>query len=286
MKEYLNLIKFSHTIFALPFALVGYFIGVQKIGSFKLDILIYVLLCMIFARSAAMAFNRYLDRDIDKLNPRTTNREIPAGVISGKNALIFVILNSIAFIITCYFINPLVTYLSPIALLVTLGYSYTKRFTSMSHLVLGLGLSLAPIGAYLSIVGMFDLIPILLGFTVMFWVAGFDIIYAMQDFEFDSSHGLNSTPVLFGKKKSMIISIIFHILTAMIMVTATYLLVSDNEQFGYLIWIGCIVFIGLLIYQHTIVSADNLSKVNLAFFTTNGISSVIFGVCLILDLYV
>ena len=197
MKNYFSLIKFSHTIFALPFALLGFFLAYLRFGSvFDAKLLGLVLLCMIFARSAAMGFNRYLDREIDKDNPRTIGREIPAGIISAKAALGFVIIVSLLFILTTWFINPLVFALSPVALLITLGYSYTKRFTFLCHFVLGLGLALAPIGAYLAAGGGFDLVPVLYSFAVLFWVSGFDIIYALQDEDFDKAHGLNSIPVV------------------------------------------------------------------------------------------
>ncbi|NUO02598.1 MAG: UbiA family prenyltransferase, partial [Saprospiraceae bacterium] len=182
MKNYLSLIKFSHTIFALPFALLGFFLAtLQPNIIFTWPSLLLVLLCMIFARSAAMAFNRYLDRDIDHINPRTRQREIPAGVIRPREALFFVIANSLLFVAATWFINKTCFYLSPIALLVVLGYSYTKRFTWLCHFVLGIGLSLAPIGAYLAAGGRFDLIPLLYSGAVLLWVAGFDIIYALQD---------------------------------------------------------------------------------------------------------
>ncbi|MEZ4949310.1 MAG: UbiA-like polyprenyltransferase [Saprospiraceae bacterium] len=201
MNNYLSLIKFSHTIFALPFALLGFFLATNLPGiEFSWLNLILVLLCMVFARSAAMAFNRYLDRDIDSKNPRTATREIPAGIISPKSALTFVVLNCVGFVITTWFLNPLCFYLSPVALLVVLGYSYTKRFTWLCHFVLGLGLSLAPIGAYLAAGGQFDLIPILLSLVVLFWVGGFDVIYALQDEQFDQSNALYSVPSIFWKK--------------------------------------------------------------------------------------
>ena len=168
MKNYFSLIKFSHTVFALPFALVGFFLANYLEGkSPNLTILLCILLCMVFARSAAMAFNRYLDRDIDALNPRTVVREIPAGVIQPKSALIFVIINSVAFVLTTWFLNPLCFALSPVALVVVLGYSYTKRFTALCHFVLGLGLSLAPIGAYLAVTGHFDVLPVLYSVVVL-----------------------------------------------------------------------------------------------------------------------
>ena len=162
LNKYLSLIKFSHTIFALPFALLGFFIAIRHLEvDFKWSTLGLVILCMVFARSAAMAFNRYLDRDIDAQNPRTATREIPAGVIKPKSALFFIIINCLLFIATTWFINPLCFYLSPVALFVVLIYSYTKRFTFLCHFVLGTGLALAPIGAYLAAGGSFDLVPLL-----------------------------------------------------------------------------------------------------------------------------
>jgi 4-hydroxybenzoate polyprenyltransferase len=286
MKNYLSLVKFSHTIFALPFALVGYFLGVNK-PEFVFDwkVLGLVLLCMVFARNAAMAFNRWQDRDIDGKNPRTVVREIPAGIIPEKSVLWFVILNCVGLIITTYFINPICFYLSPVAILITLGYSYTKRFTALCHLVLGLGLSLAPIGAYMAVTGEFGLIPILLGTAVLFWVAGFDIIYALQDFEFDKSLDLHSTPVWLGKEKALLLSTIFHVITAILIGLAAYFLQLEYASIGIIHFVGAVLFIGLLFYQHTLVKSNDLSKVNMAFFTTNGIASVIFGTLLILDFY-
>ena len=166
MKNYLSLVKFSHTIFAMPFALIGFFLAVHFTpASFEWHLLLKVMLCMVFARNAAMAFNRYIDRNIDKKNSRTAIREIPAGTIKANAALWFVILNSVAFVITTYFINSLCLALSPVALAVVLGYSITKRFTALCHLVLGIGLGLAPIGAYLAVVGKFDLLPLLFSFA-------------------------------------------------------------------------------------------------------------------------
>ena len=287
MNKYLSLIKFSHTIFALPFALLGFFLATQKIGKgVSWQLFVLVLLCMVFARSAAMAFNRYLDRDIDGKNPRTVVREIPAGVISPKAALFFVVLNAALFVVTTWFINPLCFYLSPVALLVILGYSYTKRFTFLCHFVLGLGLSLAPIGAYLAVGGRFDLIPILFSIAVLFWVSGFDIIYAMQDEEFDKSLNLSSVPVKLGKKGALQLSTLLHILCAGIMLSASYFVSLEYPTFSWLSWLATLVFVGLLFYQHTLVKPNDLSKVNLAFFTTNGVASLVFGSLMIFDLLV
>ena len=287
MKNYLSLVKFSHTIFALPFALIGFFLGQQELGgTFNWNILFYVLLCMVFARSAAMAFNRYLDRDIDLQNPRTKTREIPAGVISPRAALVFVIVNCILFIGTTWLINPLCFYLSPVALLVVLGYSYTKRFTALCHFVLGLGLALAPIGAYLAVTGRFDWIPLTYSCIVFLWVAGFDIIYALQDEDFDQSLDLHSVPTLLGKEKALKLSTGVHLICGMLVVLSSYLIRSEYPVFGLIQMIGALIFIALLVYQHRLVKPNDLSKINLAFFTTNGVASLLFGSLVILDIYI
>ncbi|MEM1321725.1 MAG: UbiA-like polyprenyltransferase [Bacteroidota bacterium] len=287
MKNYLSLIKFSHTIFALPFALLGFFIGMQRYGDgIDWRLFALVLLCMVFARSAAMAFNRYLDRDIDERNPRTATREIPAGIISPGAALAFVIINCLLFIFTAWWINPLCFYLSPIALLVILGYSYTKRFTYLCHFVLGLGLALAPIGAYLAAGGQFDLIPLLYSFAVLLWVSGFDIIYALQDEQFDRSLNLHSVPTALGKVKALQLSSALHLICGGLILFAAYQLSLQPELFGWIHWVGALIFITLLVYQHRLVSPEDLSRVNLAFFTTNGFASLILGCLIILDLFV
>ena len=283
MNKYLSLIKFSHTIFAMPFALIGFFLAISSPQyNFEWTTFLYVVLCMVFARSAAMAFNRYIDRDIDTSNPRTSEiREIPNGSIKPNAALIFVIINSLLFIATTFLINPICFYLSPIALLVVLGYSYTKRFTSLCHLVLGLGLSLSPIGAYLAVTGRFDIIPILFSLVVLFWVSGFDIIYSLQDEEFDKEQKLHSIPVLLGKKNALNLSKVLHFLAIIILAQ-----IGNYEGFGKFYWIGFCIFSVLLIYQHTLIKHNNLSKINLAFFTTNGIASLIFGIFVILELLI
>lgn len=324
VKNYLSLIKFSHTIFAMPFAMIGFFLGLIKfdsdfslfgVGQWNLNktigwkntsaylryisedsllqkiyngnnpyllvlwYLILVILCMIFARSAAMSFNRYLDRSFDAKNPRTAIREIPAGILNANNVLLFTIVNCILFITCTFFINRICFYLSPVALFVVLGYSYTKRFTPLCHLILGLGLSLAPIGAYLAVTGKFNLLPLLFSFAVIFWVSGFDIIYALQDEEFDKSQKLYSIPAWLGKSKGLRVSELLHVLSAGCVITAGLL-----GHFGWLYWTGVMVFVGMLIYQHSIVKPDDLKKVNLAFMTANGIASVVFALFVIADL--
>jgi 4-hydroxybenzoate polyprenyltransferase len=280
ISKYLSLVKFSHTVFALPFALIGFTLAViYEQQTFHWHLLGLMLLCMVFARSAAMAFNRYLDRKFDALNPRTAQREVPAGVIKPQHALIFTIVNCVLFVVATYFINTICFYLSPFALFVILFYSYTKRFTALCHLVLGAGLALAPIGAYLSVTGYFSFLPLLFSFAVFTWVSGFDIIYAMQDEDFDRGQKLHSIPTALGKNRSLMVSNVLHVFSALFVIAAGYL-----GQFGMLYWIGVAVFAGLLIYQHLLVKPNDLSKVNIAFMTTNGIASIVFAVFVIMDL--
>ena len=286
MNKYLSLVKFSHTIFALPFAMIGFFLAAFKYsGGFSVQKLLLVIICMVTARSAAMAFNRYIDRNIDGQNERTAVREIPSGKINSNSVLVFTVVNSLLFILSTYFINSLCFYLSPVALFVILGYSLTKRFTFLCHLILGVGLSLAPIGAYLAVMGQFDLIPVLLGFTVLFWVAGFDIIYALQDADFDRSHKLFSIPSKFGVLGALKISRFLHTLSSILLIISLNLMFQQYPELQYISILAAFIFIGLLIYQHTLVKTDDFSKINLAFFTTNGIASLIFGLLIISDLY-
>ena len=281
MNKYFSLVLFAHTVFAMPFAIIGFFLAVTTTThEFNWLKLFLMLLCMVFARNAAMAFNRYLDRDIDAQNPRTAVRDIPSGRISSNEALLFTIVNSLLFIVTTLLINKLCFYLSPVALAVVLGYSYTKRFTPLCHLILGLGLALAPIGAYLVVTGEFAMLPIYFSLAVLCWVSGFDIIYALQDEEFDRQNNLNSIPAWLGKKNALTVSSFLHFL-AVVFVTLPYLF-TDLSWF-YLA--GVLFFILLLIYQHQLVKPDDLSKVDRAFFTTNGIASVVFAVFFLLDSY-
>lgn len=299
VKKYLSLVKFSHTIFALPFAMIGFALalkqgdiskqedarlgwGIEFSETWQLILakFILVLICMVTARSAAMAFNRYLDRYYDAMNPRTAVREIPQGVISPTSAFLFVVLNCIIFMVATYSINPICFFLSPVALFVILFYSYTKRFTALCHLVLGLGLSLAPIGAYIAVTGHFAVLPILFSFTVLFWVSGFDIIYAMQDIDFDQSNKLHSIPSVLGAVNALRVSELLHVLSAIMVITA-----GVYGSFHFIYWIGIAVFIGMLVYQHRLVKPNDLSKVNIAFMTANGIASVVFGILVITDLF-
>lgn len=299
----------------MPFALIGFFLGIfymnspatsirdwyipsdTGVGQWNMNTVIngryyphgaqamiirflLVVACMVFARSAAMAFNRYLDRSFDARNPRTAIREIPAGILKAKDVLLFTIASCILFITCTYFINPVCFYLSPVALLVVLGYSYTKRFTPLCHLILGLGLSLAPIGAFIAVTGAFQPLPILFSLAVICWVSGFDIIYALQDEEFDKAHSLYSIPSWLGKSKALRVSELLHLLSALFVIAA-----GPFGNFGWLYWIGVAVFAGMLIYQHSIVKPNDLRRVNLAFMTANGIASVVFALFVIADLF-
>jgi 4-hydroxybenzoate polyprenyltransferase len=291
IKKYLSLIKFSHTIFAMPFALIGFFLAVKKMrvdenisfSLFEYKLLykfIAVIACMVFARSAAMAFNRYLDKKIDALNPRTAVREIPSGKIKASHALAFTIACAVAFVISAWFVNTLCFWLSFPALFIVLFYSYTKRFTALCHLVLGLGLSLAPIGAYLALLEKFDLLPLLFSFTVLFWVSGFDVIYSMQDESFDKSNKLHSIPAAVGKKNALLISKLLHVITSFLLIYA-----GLYGSFSFFYWMGAALFLSMLVYQQSIVKVNDLSKVNLAFMTANGIASVVFSFFVILDIF-
>ena len=297
IKNYLSLVKFSHTIFALPFAIIGFFLSITKSPfpsgysnsniSQALNLPLkeltikfgLVLICMVTARSAAMAFNRYLDRQWDAKNPRTAIREIPKGVISPTNALIFTLFNCLVFMVETWFINTICFVLSPVAISIVLGYSYTKRFTALCHIILGLGLALAPIGAYIAVTGIFHWLPVLFSFAVLFWVSGFDIIYSLQDEDFDKAENLFSIPTMLGKKNALHVSELLHLLSAVCIIAAGY-----YGAFGWLYWVGVAVFCGMLIYQHSIVKPNDLSRVNIAFMTANGIASVVFAVFVLADL--
>lgn len=286
LNSFLSLVKFSHTVFAMPFAMLGFFValhhdGIQPVLFRELGL---ILLCMVTARNAAMAFNRWADRLIDSRNARTAMREIPAGVISAKSAVIFIVINSLIFVASAWFLNPLCFLLSPVALAIVLGYSYTKRFSWLCHVFLGLGLSLAPVGAYVAVTGHFDLLPVLYGIAVIAWVAGFDVLYALQDIEFDQTEKLYSIPARFGIRKAMAISSVLHVLSAVCILACSWILYVD---FGLQYWMfaGTAGFIFLLAYQHWIIRDNHLERINLAFFTTNGIASILLASLTIIDFY-
>ncbi|WP_294597990.1 UbiA-like polyprenyltransferase [uncultured Rikenella sp.] len=277
LKYYFSMVKFAHTAFALPFALIGYVLGVM-VSGFDGWILAGVLACMVFARNAAMGFNRLIDRSFDAENPRTAGREIPAGKISVRAATWFVMLNAAAFMIVAATFNRLTFGLSPVVLLIVLGYSYTKRFTALCHLVLGLGLAIAPCGAYMAVTGTLTLVPVWLSVLVLTWVTGFDIIYALQDVDFDRSQRLHSIPAAVGVRGALWISVLLHVVTTVMVV------VVGCALGGMLYWVGAVIFLVLLVYQHLIVRPDDLSRIGAMFGITNGVASIAYAVFVILGL--
>lgn len=277
----MSLVLFAHSVFALPFAIIGFFLAINTTSyQFDWQLFLLMLVCMVTARNAAMAFNRYLDRDIDALNPRTASRDIPAGKISANQALWFTILNCIVFMIACYFLNLLCLALSPIALFVILFYSYMKRISPLCHIVLGIGLGLAPVGAYLAVTGTFNIVPIFFGLAVLTWVSGFDIIYSLQDEQFDRENELNSIPVFFGIKKAILISKSLHFLSFIFILLPVLFMPT-----GLFYYIGVTFYGLLLIYQHSIVSPTDFNKIDRTFMTTNGIASVVFAVFYLLNIW-
>jgi 4-hydroxybenzoate polyprenyltransferase len=273
LRHYLSLVKFSHTVFALPFALVGFAMGLDAEGqSFHWSTALLVLACMVLARTAAMAFNRWADRHLDALNERTRQREIPSGIISAENSLRLVIISSLLFVICTAFINSLCFYLSPLALAVILGYSYTKRFTSLSHFILGLGLSFAPLGAFMAVTARLEWMPVVMALAVLCWVSGFDILYAMQDIDFDRRQQLYSIPARLGIKASLKVARSLHLMSSLLLLVV-YLMGHVN----WLYLLAWIFFSAMLIYQHLLLRPDDLSRLNTAFFTANSLASLFFG---------
>ena len=263
------MIKFEHTLFALPFAFLGAVLAANGLPTAWQ--IVWITLAMFGARSAAMTFNRIIDRKFDAENPRTANRELPDGKLSVNFAWAFFIVSVALFLLAAYSLNWLTFALSPVALISVLGYSYAKRFTSFAHLILGWSLAISPTAAWIAVRGAFDSeIPLLLSLLVMMWTAGFDILYACQDYEYDKKAGLRSIPARFGIKNSLTIARVFHAQAFFVLILLY--LVTD---LGWLALIGVFAVGALMIYQHTLVKADDLSRMNAAFFTTNAFVSVI-----------
>lgn len=281
LKSWSSLIKLSHTLFSLPFALIGFGLGYLSFPeNTSLSKFILMLLAVFFARNAAMAFNRITDIRIDAKNERTKQRELPSKKITKEKALLFVIFNILLFIITTYLINAMAFYLSPIALLVILGYSYSKRITWLCHYILGFGLAIAPIGAYIALSEKFALLPLILSAAVFFWVGGFDILYALQDETFDDQEKLHSIPQKFGRKKALIISAISHLFSIVCLAIFGILMAST-----WIYWVGFSLFSLILIWEHSIVKPSDISRVNMAFATLNASASIIFAVFALADLF-
>ena len=281
--DYLRLVKFSHTIFAMPMALLAFtYAWVTTSPEQPLWVLlVQVVLCMVFARNVAMGFNRWADRDIDAENPRTREREIPAGVISPRGAVWFIAINAILFIVLAALINPLCGWLSPVALAIVMFYSYCKRFTSLAHLVLGLSLGIAPVGAYMAVSGTSSWECWLLALIVMTWCSGFDIIYALQDAEFDRERGLHSIPAALGTRGALVVSALLHIASiALLVIFASY------QPQTWLLYVGCSIFALILASEHYIVTPTKQRNIGIAFGTFNALASVSLATFLILNLIV
>jgi 4-hydroxybenzoate polyprenyltransferase len=271
------MIRFAHTIFALPFALLSTLLAAGGVPS--LPTLFWILVAMVGARSAAMSFNRIVDRGIDARNPRTASRELPAGILSVRFAALFSAVSAALFVLAAAQLNRLCLLLSPVALAVVLGYSLTKRFTSLSHLVLGLSLAIAPVGAWIAVTGAFALLPVVLALAVVFWVAGFDVLYSLQDETFDREQGLRSLPAQLGNRRALLLSALFHA-AALALLFGTFVLARGGLLFG----LGVVLAGAFLVRQHAIVRPGDLSRVDAAFFTANGWLSVIFFLCGAADL--
>lgn len=280
----LEMIKIEHTLFALPFAFLGATLAAREMppqsASFWISKLLWITVAMVGARSAAMTFNRIADRQIDAANPRTAARALPAGLLDLRFAAVFTIVSSALFLLAASQLNRLTLILSPIALGSILLYSYTKRFTPLSHFILGWCLAIAPSGAWIAIQGKLTLAPVLLSLSVMLWTAGFDVLYACQDYDFDTKSGLHSIPRRFGINRALWIARAIHAL-----MFASLVLFFLNARLGLLGFAGVLATGALLIYQHSIVKSDDLTRLNAAFFTTNAFISVILFVAVALDAF-
>ena len=275
----LDMVKFEHTIFALPFALISFLLAIRHTpAGFNGMILFWIVVAMIGARSAAMAFNRLADAEIDGQNPRTAKRHIPAGLLSLTQVTVFLLVAVVLFEIAAWRLNRLCLLLSPVALAAILGYSYTKRFTALCHLFLGFAIGIAPIGAWIAVRGTLDLVPILLGAVVMLWIGGFDIIYALQDYDFDRESALFSLPKAIGKANALTVSRLMHTLAVALLVT-----IGKIDGLHLLYFAGVLVVAGLIVYEQSLVKPDDLSRVDMAFFTLNGWVSVSLFAFVLLD---
>jgi 4-hydroxybenzoate polyprenyltransferase len=281
LKTTLEMIKFEHTLFALPFAFLGAVMAAEGLPTWWQ--ILWISLAMVGARSAAMTFNRIVDRDFDAANPRTANRELPSGKLSVRFAWVFFVASVVLFLVAAYSLNWLTFALSPIALASVLGYSYAKRFTSFSHLLLGWALAISPTGAWIAVRGAIDSeVPLLISLFVLMWTSGFDIMYACQDHDFDRKAGLRSIPARFGVARSLWMARLFHI-QAWVVLLILYLV----SGLGIVALVGVGLVALLLVYQHTIVRPNDLSRMNAAFFTTNAFVSIIlfatFGTAVFLN---
>jgi 4-hydroxybenzoate polyprenyltransferase len=272
----LEMIKFEHTIFALPFAFMSAILAARGLPSWH-DIF-WITVAMVGARSAAMGFNRWADHTFDAANPRTKERALPLGLVTPAQVLVFTAVSSVMLMFAALMLNPLSFYLSPVALVIVFFYSYTKRFTFLSHAFLGLALSIAPIGAWIAITGELDAPALVLGAAVLFWLVGFDILYSLQDIDFDKEAGLHSVPKRFGVRSSLYISRASHAVTITALFSLPFLL-----PLGFFYFVGIFAALGLILYEHSLVKEGDLSMLNVAFFNMNGYISVTVFVFTLLD---
>lgn len=278
LKLVLSMIKVQHSVFALPFALTSFLFATN--GRPKILDVIMIVLAMITARSAAMTFNRIADLKFDSENPRTQNRELPSGKLSLRFASIFCTVNCILFVLISYYFNALTFILSPLALLIVLGYSLTKRFTSYTQIFLGFALGIAPIAAWIAATGTVSVFSVLLGIAVLFWVAGFDLIYSSMDYQYDKARQLNNLVVKMGIKKSLLLSRFLHFISVIF-----FILAGVNLGLGLFYFLGCLFCAALISYEHSLVRHDDLSKVNMAFFTLNGYMALGYLGFVLLEIY-
>lgn len=278
-RVFLEMIKFEHTVFALPFAFIGAILVEQKIPSGM--VILWITLAMVGARTAAMSLNRIIDRHIDAKNPRTATRALPKGLLSVAEVWVYVVLSLLLLMVAASQLSPLAFKLFPVAVAALVIYPYTKRFTWGCHLFLGATLALAPLGAWIAISNAFELAPLLLGLGVMFWVAGFDVIYACDDYGFDKKHGVHSIPAKFGIATGLKLSSLFHIIAPVFFLGAGIVM-----NLGLFYYIGLAIAVAILFYQHTLVKPHDLSKGGVAFFTWNGILSVVMFVFTLLDILI
>lgn len=276
---FLKMIKLEHSLFALPFAFVGMFLAANGMPSW--NVILWVVVAMVGARSAAMGLNRYADAEIDARNPRTASREIPAGNISKTATICYIILSLAVYFLAAVMLNKLTAILSPIPILIFILYAYAKRFTNFCHIILGIALGLAPVCAWIAVTGTVNLPPFILGGAIILWVAGFDILYAIQDIEYDRKEGLHSIPAVFGVSGSLIIARLLHFAAFFL-----FILLMAFTNLGYIYLAGVLISGALMAYEHSLVSKDDLSKLNMAFFNMNAYISITIMIFSIIDIWV
>ena len=276
---YFKMIKFEHSVFALPFALMAMVLAAN--GLPNSHTILWIVIAMVSARTVAMGINRYVDRFIDAANPRTKNRDLPKGNISANKTLAYTITFTVIYFFSAYMLNRLTLILSPIPIILFVLYSYSKRYTAFCHLLLGISLGLAPIGAWIAVTGSITIVPVIIALAVIFWVAGFDMLYAIQDMDFDRENNLFSIPALIGVRVTLILSKISHIITLIFLVSLFF-----NSSLGYIYISGLIIISAFMAYEHSLLSKEDLSKLNIAFFNINAYISVTLGLFTIADILV